>query len=67
MDLDAIEEGEFEVVRRHLVAVVELHVVAQFHRHGHAVRRQLPLRDQMRDQLEAWVLVEGLVEYRLEQ
>ena len=65
--LDAVEEGEPEVIRRHLVAVVELHVVAQFHRHGQAVRRQLPARDQMRDQLEARVLVERLVEHRLEQ
>ena len=41
--LDALEERVAEIVRRHLVAVVERDVVAQLDRHGERVGCQTPI------------------------
>ena len=63
---DALEEGVAEILRGHLVAVVEGDVVAQLDRHAQGVRRQGPALDQMRNQFQLRVLVERLIEHRLE-
>ena len=63
---DALEERVAEILRGHLVAVVEGDVVAQLDRHAQAVRRQAPALDQMRNQFQLRILVERLIEHRLE-
>ena len=63
---DALEERVAKILRRHLVAVVEGDVVAQLDRHAQGVRRQAPALDQMRNEFQLRVLIERLIEHRLE-
>ncbi len=64
--LDALEERVAEIVRRHLVAVVERDVVAQLDRHAQPVGRELPFGHELRDQRQLGVLIERLIEHELE-
>ena len=62
----ALEEGVAKILRRHFIAVVEGHVVAQLDGHAQGVRGQAPVFDQMWNEFELRILVERLIENRLE-
>jgi hypothetical protein len=60
------KEGVSEILGRQLVAVVEQDVIAKLDLHGQPVLRKIPALDQVRNELELGILIQRLIEERLE-